>query len=409
MKVVRDPIHGYIEISEPEFSLIDTLAFQRLRGIKQLARADLVYPSLVHTRFEHSLGVMHVASEMGKRLKLEEPQIKALRAAALLHDIGHGPYSHVFENVLENGQHEDVTCKIITENEEMVDAIGRSGLEPEDVVEVFENTASISHEILSSPLDADKIDYLLRDAYHAGVAYGLFDYHRLIWTLDRHHDGHNDILCTAAKGRDALLSFVLARHFMHLQVYQHHVRAISDNMLVRAIRLGKDEGVFPRELFDVSSPDFLRIFLEYDDDKMARDGLSRTEGSARRIFDSLKRRYLFKRAYQKSPKEIEDAAKRKRLVEWFREKAPVLESRISLKAGVPSEMVICYLMRIDNPLSPDNAIKEPMVKVGEHLKELQEVVDFRPMEATQQCLYVFCQSGCREKVGNAVKEVIAEL
>ena len=409
MKVVRDPIHGYVEIRDHEFQIIDTLPFQRLRGIRQLARADLVYPSLVHTRFEHSLGVMHVASEMGKRLKLEEPQLKILRIAALLHDIGHGPFSHVFENVLENGTHEDITRKIITENKEMTDAIGSCGMDPEDVFEVFHDKTSISHEILSSPLDADKIDYLLRDAYHAGVAYGLFDYHRLIWTIDRHNDGYKDSLCTAAKGRDALLSFVLARHFMHLQVYQHHVRAISDNMLVRGMTLGKADGTFPRELFDIASPDFLGTFLKYDDDEMARDGIIKGKGFTKAIFESLRRRQLFKRAFNKTPKDIEDAGRRKRLVDWFKDRPRELEAKISDKAGVSPATVICYLMRISNPLSPDNSMGEPLIIEDGNLKELHEVVDFRPMDATQQCLYVFCPSSDRERINRAVNEVLATL
>jgi len=409
MKVVRDPIHGYVEIHDHEFPIIDTLPFQRLRGIKQLARADLVYPSLVHTRFEHSLGVMHVASEIGKRLKLDEPDLKILRLAALLHDIGHGPFSHVFENVLENGTHEGVTRKIITENKEITDAIGRCGVDPEDVLEVFDDKTSISHEILSSPLDADKIDYLLRDAYHAGVAYGLFDYHRLIWTLDRHNDGYKDNLCTAAKGRDALLSFVLARHFMHLQVYQHHVRAISDNMLVRGMKLGKADGTFPRELFDVASLDFLGTFLGYDDDEMARVGINKGKGFTKVFFESLQRRRLFKRAFYKAPKEIEDANKRKRLVDWFKDHARELEVKISDEAKVPPETVICYLMRISNPLSPDNSTGEPLIIENGNLKELHEVVDFRPMEASQQCLYVFCPSSDREQINRAVNEVLTTL
>ncbi len=327
----------------------------------------------------------------------------------MLHDIGQGPFSHVFENVLENGTHEDVTRKIITANKEMTEAIGRCGVDPEDVFEVFDDKTSISHEILSSPLDADKIDYLLRDAYPAGVAYGLFDYRRLIWTLDRHNDGYKDNLCTAAKGRDALLSFVLARHFMHLQVYQHHVRAISDNMLVRGMKLGKADGTFPRELFDVASPDFLRTFLGYDDDEMARVAIDKGKGFTKVIFEALQRRQLFKRAFNKAPKAIEDANKRKRLVGWFKDHARDLEVKISDKAGVSPETVICYLMRISNPLSPDNSTGEPLIIEDGNLRELHEVVDFRPMEARQQCLYVFCPSSDREKINRAVNEVIATL
>ncbi|MEM2976896.1 MAG: HD domain-containing protein [Thermoplasmata archaeon] len=409
MKVLRDPIHGYIELLDHEISLIDTRPLQRLRGIKQLARADLVYPSLVHTRFEHSLGVMHVASEMGKRLGLDDDQLKRLRIAALLHDIGHGPYSHVFDNVLRRGSHEEITHKIIKENEEVREALAGCGTEPDEILDIFDDRTSISHELLSSPLDADRIDYLLRDAYHAGVAYGLFDYHRLVWTLERYHDGYKDNLCTSAKGRDALLSFVLARYFMHLQVYQHHVRAITDNMLVRGITLGKECGVFPESLFDTSSKDFLDIFLEYNDEKIAREGISGGSGPVREIFECIGQRKLFKRAYDRAPREIEEAGRRRRLVEWFRERPRELEEMISKKAGVSPESIICYLMRIDNPLSPDGAVGEPLVKAGERVMELHEVVDFRPIETAQQRLYVFCPSALRDDVRRAAEEVLAAL
>lgn len=410
---IRDPIHGYIEIHDCEKRLINTQVFQRLRGIKQLARADLVYPSLVHTRFEHCIGTMYIANNMGVKIEFNNNDIKLLRIAALLHDIGHGPYSHVFENVLDVGHHEDITKKIIQENDEINKIFKELELDPKDITDIYKND-SIHHEIISSPLDADKIDYLLRDGYHAGVTYGTFDIHRLMLTLCTKKDTEKEYLCIKEKGAENALSFVLARHLMHLQVYQHHVRAITDCMLVRGIELAKKEGVLQQELFDVNNENFLNSFLQYDDRKISDEIISNSTGFARNIFKRLEERKLYKRAYEKSLKEITDNPRRKRLGKLAKDKnqRKEIELKIAKESSIDPENVILYLKSIKNPLSPYRENEdEPslLIKMDKNgsLKPINEVIPIESREMISRVLYVFSSEEEKNKVGKAAEAVIS--
>ncbi|MEW5946652.1 MAG: HD domain-containing protein [bacterium] len=191
---LRDPIHGFIQRSDIEQKLIDTSVFQRLRGIKQLSMANLVYPGALHTRFDHSIGVMHVAGRMAEKLEVDWEKLPNVRLSALLHDIGHGPFSHVSEDLLykyydkrrvkpKNNEkiHELLTCQIIESNKEL----SRIPFDREKVSGLILGTLDepFVHGIISGPLDADKLDYLLRDSYFCGVKYGIYDIDRLIGTL----------------------------------------------------------------------------------------------------------------------------------------------------------------------------------------------------------------------------------
>jgi len=177
-KYIRDPLYGFIGLTSDEISILDSPPLQRLRGIRQLAFAHLVYPSANHTRFEHSLGVLHIATRMADQLELSEDDVRILRYATLLHDVGHGPFSHVFESFLRTKTNGDITHETLTQTIIQEDPIV-SGVLKEDfdgVIRIFDDAdTSILRQILSSNLDADKIDYLRRDAFHIGVAYGLFD------------------------------------------------------------------------------------------------------------------------------------------------------------------------------------------------------------------------------------------
>ena len=179
-KNIRDPIHGFVGVTQKELSLLDTYPMQRLRRIKQLACADLIYPSAVHTRFEHSIGTLYVADKMAERIGLDDHQREVIRLASLLHDVGHGPFSHVFDAILSIANqkgvgHEEITVDLIKKVPEVVDILGDSY---EDVLMLFEDPEieSVLKEILSSEIDADKLDYLQRDSYHAGVTYGFFEF-----------------------------------------------------------------------------------------------------------------------------------------------------------------------------------------------------------------------------------------
>ncbi|MGO8789214.1 MAG: HD domain-containing protein [Terriglobia bacterium] len=202
---VRDPIHGFIYRGSREKKIIDSPLFQRLRRIKQLALASLVYPSAVHTRFEHSIGAMYVAGRIAERLDLGNEHTQILRFAALLHDIGHGPFSHVSEEVLRNvtgskQAHEEIGYRIILNSPDLDGPLSRD--ERREIVDLLSGRCgdSVMRSILSGPIDADKQDYLLRDSYFCGVKYGVYDIDRLIQVLCIHSDTNDRFLAISQDG-----------------------------------------------------------------------------------------------------------------------------------------------------------------------------------------------------------------
>ncbi|MCK4968774.1 MAG: HD domain-containing protein, partial [Candidatus Aenigmarchaeota archaeon] len=174
MHIIKDPIHKDIKISDFEMKLIDTKNMQRLRNIKQLGPTNLVYPSAVHTRFEHSIGVMHLAEKMAGALKLSETTKKELKIASLLHDIGHLPFSHInrIETInLKNSKkdHMDIGIDKIKTNYSRL--LEKNNLNEKNICSIIKGKNPIG-SILSSGIDIDKMDYLLRDSYFTGASYG---------------------------------------------------------------------------------------------------------------------------------------------------------------------------------------------------------------------------------------------
>jgi HD superfamily phosphohydrolase len=320
MNEIRDPIYGFIKPSDKELKIINTHLLQRLRRIKQLAMAYLVYPGANHTRFDHSLGVYHIASLMADELlpeKEHDERKNIIRYAALLHDVGHGPFSHVSEAVLNNffqseneGKvHEQITIKLIESDPEL-----KSILSPDEIKLVIGLLSgekcdySIMKEIVSGPLDSDKMDYLLRDSHFCGVKYGIFDFHRLINTLEFYKEGADKHMAVKFDGMNSLEQFVLAKYYMTRQVYRHKVRILSDAMIVRGLELGVEEDEIPflRELFIFrETDDYLKNYLDFYDDKILNDILcSEKKGFAFEMFDRLYKRKLLKRIFSEKLSDI---------------------------------------------------------------------------------------------------------
>ena len=192
---IKDPVHGYIYITEEEQKIIDTFPMQRLRRLRQLGGAELVYPGANHTRFEHSLGVMYLAGRMTDNPNISklitEEDAQRIRLAALLHDVGHGPFSHIFDELLMKflGKiHEDMTIWLIQESE-LKDAITDLGYDPKVIGRLAvgllqEPGRTFVDQIIKSAVDVDKLDFIVRDSYHTGAKYGYVDVFRLINTLD---------------------------------------------------------------------------------------------------------------------------------------------------------------------------------------------------------------------------------
>ena len=179
-KFIRDSVYGDIRLNEIEVEVMDNPQFQRLRRIKQLGLISLIYPGANHTRFEHSIGTMHIASKLADKLDLNQEDKELVRISALLHDIGHGPFSHVSEGVL-SFPHEELT-KYVIKNTAIRDIVEKK-FDIDKIIEIINGEGKFG-PIVSGELDADRMDYLLRDSHYTGVAYGIIDYERIISNIN---------------------------------------------------------------------------------------------------------------------------------------------------------------------------------------------------------------------------------
>ena len=228
-KYIRDPIHGLIAFDRRKrtdrlaWALIQTDAFQRLRHIRQLGFADLVFPAATHTRFSHSIGVFHLARRLWRILQPtmhdDDEMASATMLAALLHDLGHGPFSHAFEKVTGIA-HEEMTLRIIQEDEGIAKILGKENLS-DPIAKIFQKTAPpMTHAIVSSQFDADRLDYMQRDRYMTGMGGSGFDLEWLLRCLEADPDKGG--FCLNHKGIHHAEEYLLARHHLYIHVYMHH-------------------------------------------------------------------------------------------------------------------------------------------------------------------------------------------
>ncbi|MHA1832628.1 MAG: HD domain-containing protein [Candidatus Baldrarchaeia archaeon] len=348
--IVRDPLYGFVGLSKKEELLLDTPCMQRLSRIKQLAHTYIVYPSAVHTRLEHSLGVLFIAGRIAEQLELPQKQKRILRIAALLHDIGQGPFSHIFEEPMRwiNGKEytHEITTRLIVEHQPQIKKV-LANLK-EEIISVFQGGSLLS-DIISSSLDADKLDYLRRDSHHIGVAYGLFDLERIIRTICKIAENGREYLAIHEKGKDALESYRLARYAMHSQVYEHHTRLIADDMFLKAVKLAFDEGCLLKEDYKISDPNnFVNNFLKLDDYSIQHKILQNSKGTAKKLIQAIQNRKLLKRAfYVPLTKEgVRDPIRRKKIIEMTREDIEKVEKKIAEELNIDPAYVIVHLQSI---------------------------------------------------------------
>ena len=231
-KVLKDPVHSYIHIHyEVIWNCLDSKEFQRLRRIRQLGGDFQVYPTAEHSRFSHSLGVYEIVRRMVTEVKtlcaeLTEYEKVCVMLAGLLHDVGHGPFSHAFEHVT-NHSHEEYTAKIILGNTELNSILRAvSKKMPEDIVSIIQHTHEndILNQIVSGQLDADRMDYLLRDAYFTATSYGQFDLERILRTMRvRKTSEGRKVIVVKHTGIHSVEDYIMARYQMYWQVYYHPV------------------------------------------------------------------------------------------------------------------------------------------------------------------------------------------
>ena len=248
-KVLKDPVHSYIHIHyEVIWNCLDSKEFQRLRRIRQLGGDFQVYPTAEHSRFSHSLGVYEIVRRMVTEVKslcveLTEYEKVCVMLAGLLHDVGHGPFSHAFENIT-NHSHEEYTAKIILGNTEL-NAILRAVSEklPQDIVSIIQHTHEndILNQIVSGQLDADRMDYLLRDSYFTATSYGQFDLERILRTMRvRKTIEGRKVIVVKYTGIHSVEDYIMARYQMYWQVYYHPVARSYEAVFIQLFNRLKD-------------------------------------------------------------------------------------------------------------------------------------------------------------------------
>jgi hypothetical protein len=287
-KHIRDSVFGFVGVTELERQIIDSELFQRLRRVKQLGMANYVYPGAEHTRFAHSIGVLEVADRLFDRLMdacppqaecsqcgtvskqypypehtADEARSK-LRLAALVHDIGHFPFSHTIEPAMmesdpDLGNHESVGEHLVRSSE-IGDLLQKNGFDVDEIVAIFRGRHPdiILNQLMHSQLDADRMDYLLRDSANCGVSYGQYDFDRLLHSLTL----HNKQVAAEIGGLQTVEAYVMARYYMYTQVYVHH-SVVGFNLLVeKAYKLMMEAGLVPDLKAILKSP---ALFMGLDD------------------------------------------------------------------------------------------------------------------------------------------------
>ena len=241
-KMINDPVHGFITINDPLiFAIFNHASFQRLRRIQQMALAQLVYPGAVHTRLHHSLGAYHLMciaiNELrDKGVEITAAEAQAAKAAILMHDIGHGPYSHALENVLLKGVHHEALSLMIM-NQLNADPNPALNGQLTMAIQIFTNQypKTFLHQLISGQLDVDRLDYLSRDSFFTGVSEGVVGYERILKMLNV----KDNILLVEEKGVNSVEKFLVSRMLMYWQVYRHKTVIAAENMLVKIIQRAK--------------------------------------------------------------------------------------------------------------------------------------------------------------------------
>ena len=354
MKVIRDSIHGDIFLDETEMRVVDTSEFQRLRRVKQLGMTYLVYPSANHTRFEHALGALHLAGRLAANLGLDEGEKRKLRLAALLHDTGHGPLSHTSEELLRRYLgvgHEETTRRVI-EDSEVTEVLEEGGIDPREIVAVLAGNRGYLSKAITSEYDVDRMDFLVRDAHHTGVAYGVIDLDRLLNTLRV----HSEDLVVREGGLKAVEALLVARFLMTPTVYLHHTSRIADAMFLKATERAIEEGILNEELL-------------YRMDDCSMQNLFRSaRGYVGEIGERFDRRELFKKAYSASLRAFDEESRekiyelRRDLTRWRR-----IEVELAADAGLDEGYVLLDLP----PFKEYTEIKGNVV-VGGELKRIED-------------------------------------
>ena len=318
-RFIKDSVHGNLSLNNFEMKILDAPEVQRLRRIKQLGFTSLIYPGANHSRFEHSIGAMYLGSKLADHLELSDYNKKLVRISALLHDVGHGPFSHVSEAVLNVG-HEELTAKVL-KNTNLNEIISEE-FDIDEIIRIINGKGTLG-PIISGELDVDRMDYLIRDSHYTGVAYGIIDVERIIVNMKL-----DQYLFLDIKGVQAAESALVARYQMYPSVYQHHTTRIINSMFRRCLLRMNEENII----------DFSKMF-HYDDSDII--SLCRNqEGYVKDIIERLDNRNLLKNVNSTPLNEFE---RPQEVFKIKKEKLKKCEEEISEDMDIDRDYVILNL------------------------------------------------------------------
>ena len=404
---IIDPIHDFVRVNSNELKIIDTPIFQRLRRIRQLSGAHLIYPGAQHTRFEHSLGVMHIASMAGHALNekglVSSDNIQNLRFAGLLHDIGHGPFSHLFEELLQKRKmsHEDIGRDIILKTQ-IGDLISANGFNKKLITELAfgDSKFQFMNEIISGALSADIMDYLLRDGYFTGAEHAKIDHNRLTYSLDVYKN-------KLALEKSALVNFetmMISRYQMFKAVYFHKTVRAGEVMLLESMYLAEEE----LGLSSISLDEYLKLTDEVILSKLLnlpeRNSKLRI---AKKIATDYINRNLFKSVFEVS---VTGNAITKKRMQSIREE-------VSKKSKVDiNEIFVDSSNTPSIPLSPSKKesksiiiLERDGVKTTAKDMPISDIRLVSVMSGFMKILRVYTPANNRKKVEIAAKSILNDL
>jgi uncharacterized protein len=403
---IIDPIHDFIRVYEHELSIIDNPIFQRLRRIRQLSGAHLTYPAAQHTRFEHSLGVMHIASQAGHALNekgiIKLDDIEILRLSGLLHDIGHGPFSHLFEEIIQEKKisHEDFGRKIIL-NSDIGDNLSKNGFDKKLITKIaFGNSKNqYMNEIVSGALSADMMDYLLRDGYFTGAEHAKIDHKRITQSLDVHKK-------KLSLERSALYSFesmMHSRYQMFKAVYFHKTVRAAEVMLLEALRLSDDEFGFTtfnlNEFVNLTDENVLSSLISSNSTKLKRAKQLAIDYQNRKLLKCVFERILTGKTNLKKTRTNE-------LRTLISQKSKVDENEIFVDSSVTPSI----------PLAPSKNESKSIILISNEngkssAKEMpiSEIPVVSAISGFMNILRIYTYQKNRKKVEIAAKSIIGDL
>lgn len=408
---IKDPVHGYIYITKNEKEIIDSYPFQRLRRLRQLAGSEYVYPGANHTRFEHCLGVMYLAGKVVENPNIskmiEDEEAEMTKIAALLHDVGHGPFSHIFEPLLIRDlekTHEDMTSWLI-EQSEIRNVLTKIGYQPERVGKLavgklHKPKRAFLDQIISSAVDVDKQDFVVRDTLHTGAEYGFIDVFRLIHTLDV-FEGNLAVELSALSALEAL---IIARIESFKSIYFHRVGRAAQIMLGTAMEKANEE----IGLTEFRTPEEYMAL----DDYSVWTALKNCKRS-REIIKRLERRKLLKCAFERTFYEKDPVASKLFVSETYRRQIQeeiAREAKIEVGEVIIDVPTVCSVPYHNSVLAESMEIpvfsktSSGVQKTPHRLSEISKI--FEALKGFINILRVYTEEANREKVGKATRKIL---